>query len=431
MTKQTIQFKKTNVNNNESGGPLELSIETCQFPTKEGSKAVTKIFFVANPNESGRQDLKTTLASANETFQLEYDDEEVEVEKNESGMEMKSSSEPATASVRNKITHKLNADNRELRIFELNLITITPQTESSSGQNTLIISKSKPTENTDNVAGRISSADTGNQGNRESKTNDNNSSETENTSGTGGNGSNNTQTTKNSAISEITTLLNQDPKEDEINNLKDRIAAVIKAKREQKQTDAKLEENLRKANQPTATIDDKKEAITEIDKSEGQQSYEEKKPETAKIKEEIAQNNIVEYQDKVISSIASKLTTNEVKENELDAETQREVKDLRDKKIVEPEKLVAAEMRIAEKIGKKGAEVKVNKLTQQAEEALKSKNTAEIERLKKELLIFISSSNVYNQTQKSKAEELISKLEKASKSNNKNNSSNPNKSEFP
>src|SRR3954452_1061044 len=84
MATQKITFTIKNIN---ESGPLEVSIEKTELITKEGNKEVEKIFFCASPDE--RKDIKNTLESKNsdgtenKTFELEYDDEDLEVEKKE------------------------------------------------------------------------------------------------------------------------------------------------------------------------------------------------------------------------------------------------------------------------------------------------------------------------------------------------------------
>jgi len=101
----------------------------------------------------------------------------------------------------------------------------------------------------------------------------------------------------------------------------------IQAQRKSKQTSQKVDENLHKAQDPNATVQDKKNALDELDKNEGEQAYEEKKEQVKETKKQVAKDNPSEYKSNVIANLNKKLAENGLKESDLDSQTQQEIKD--------------------------------------------------------------------------------------------------------
>jgi hypothetical protein len=241
---------------------------------------------------------------------------------------------------------------------------------------------------------------------------------------------------RDKAIEEINTALNQEPKltnfdlilryqiweekinrmteEAEINSYKDKVLTHIQSQRKNKKVAEEVNENLRKATNPNATIQDKKDALENLDKNEGEQALEDNKEETKQIKQEVAEDNPNEYRDKLIIDLDKKLTANGLKESDLDSETRQELKELKDKQDWKSDQLVETELKIVEKIGKKGAEKKMDNLTYQVETV---KNEGKKEWLKEQLLEIIHSNNVYYLEHKDQAQILLKKLEASSSQN--------------
>ena len=89
---------------------------------------------------------------------------------------------------------------------------------------------------------------------------------------------------------------------------------------------------------------------------------------------------------------------------------------------------MAIETKIKQNIYQKEVEKKITNLTSQVNKLLKSRNKSQLATLKKMLLEFISSSNIYYTTsQKKVAENLLTQLESCSTTNNNqtNSSINP------
>src|SRR5271168_1950426 len=94
-------------------------------------------------------------------------------------------------------------------------------------------------------------------------------------------------------------------------------------------------------------------------------------------------------------------------------------------KLKTPHQLVEIETKITQSIYQKGVQKKVVDLTSRVNQVLKSKSNpkSQIAALKKELLEFISSSNIYYSAQKKEVESLLAKLENHSTINNDQNTS--------
>ena len=221
----------------------------------------------------------------------------------------------------------------------------------------------------------------------------------------------------------------------ELNNLTDiadfqtKLLLHIQNLRQAKREEQRNTENFEKLNNPNATEQEKEEALNDIEKNEGQQSYEKNRDKVEKAKKEMAKRKATEYRNKAFANITAKLTKYGVEENELDNQTKQEIKQLKNGEITEAEKLVEAEMRIIQKIGNKGAEKKITYFIQETEVVLKNKDEAKKENLKIELEEFIHSNNIYYQSQRTQAEALLNRFQNNQNQNNAPLHSSP--SDFP
>jgi len=113
-----------------------------------------------------------------------------------------------------------------------------------------------------------------------------------------------------------------------------------------------------------------------------------------------------------------------------DEEASALLTNLNNKEIVEPTKIVEAELIITDKIEEISSNKKLNTLMDQINQVLNSLNSSKetVNKLKIQLLKFISSDNIYHQTtytkNKTEANLLLSKLENYSDSNTQTDSSN-------
>ncbi|CAI2184859.1 4237_t:CDS:1, partial [Funneliformis geosporum] len=91
----------------------------------------------------------------------------------------------------------------------------------------------------------------------------------------------------------------------------------------------------------------------------------------------------------------------------------------------DPAKLVEIETKITQNIYQKGVKGKVADLTSRVNQVLKSKSNqkSQIAALKKELLEFISSSNVYYSAHQKEIKSLLTKLESLESSENQQTNS--------
>jgi hypothetical protein len=170
-----------------------------------------------------------------------------------------------------------------------------------------------------------------------------------------------------------------------------------------------INSNLQSALQPNATLQDKKEALTKNEQYEGEQSYEDKKEEIKKIKVEIAQDNPADYRNKFLNSLPSKITQYNLSQDELDVETKTEIKKLEHE--TDPNKLVEREVKIIQKIGQQGATKKITTFKKKINKVLDFNNKTKIDELKKQLIEFMKSNNIYYQAKKNEARELLRQLE--------------------
>ena len=242
---------------------------------------------------------------------------------------------------------------------------------------------------------------------------------------------------KHKSITEITSALNQEPfslKNNElssqyqnweaqinqltdiqkITNLQDRILADIQVCRKDKKSFQEVKENLNKAQ--TGNEEEKNQAWENLEKQETEKGYKDNKEKVEKLKREKATENLAKYNEETKVKIEQKLKNSGIKEEELNKENNEEWQKLKSGEIKDPNQLVVAESKIKENIYQKEAEKKVIDLTSKVNEVLKSKSKpkSQIANLKKELLEFISSSNIYYSTHKKVIEGLLAQLENSS-----------------
>ncbi|CAI2200582.1 13458_t:CDS:1, partial [Funneliformis geosporum] len=79
-------------------------------------------------------------------------------------------------------------------------------------------------------------------------------------------------------------------------------------------------------------------------------------------------------------------------------------------------------VKITQKIGQRGATKKITRFEKKIEAALESNDKTEINKLKKQLIEFIKSNNVYYQAKKGEAQQLLKQLESGSTINHSDSS---------
>jgi hypothetical protein len=157
-----------------------------------------------------------------------------------------------------------------------------------------------------------------------------------------------------------------------------------------------------------------------LDKNQGEKAYEDNKEGIKNAKEEKAKENPTEYREEVIKKIEKRIKEGESLST--DEEIKAELDKLKNSQIEDPAKLVETETEIMIKIHQKEVSQKINKLTQRVSEILKLGKKDQIATIKKELLEFISSRNIYYSPHKKVAQELIQQLENYSDNNDRHNS---------
>jgi len=125
-----INFKKKNIS---ESGPLQVEIESLEFSTKKGVKNVENILFcfVGNDREKIKQVLQSKKSDGTEhqLFELEYDDNDLEIETPSASKFASMSARPASYGPAKKTTHKLEESTSTLRIWEPSLVKITVQVD--------------------------------------------------------------------------------------------------------------------------------------------------------------------------------------------------------------------------------------------------------------------------------------------------------------
>ncbi|CAG8758221.1 6872_t:CDS:2, partial [Ambispora leptoticha] len=137
------------------------------------------------------------------------------------------------------------------------------------------------------------------------------------------------------------------------------------------------------------------------------------------------------YRQEAKTKIEQKLQNNGIKTEDLSPENQQALQKLKNGEIKDPNQLVETETKIKQNIYQVEAQKKITDLTSRVQQALKLKNKSHIATLKKELLAFLSSSNIYYASQKQVAENLLAQLENYSTTNHDQNNSATKSNNFP
>jgi hypothetical protein len=375
-----IKFTITKIiNNDRNSGPIEIEINKVDFPTGAGNEKtnITKIFFIGNESMEG-------VFEANKTYQITFDDSEVEDDRNPTMTHSAQAGGFAMGPKPKKLSNNLILEKDEkLRVFYNNKDTLKIAEQNSQGGGS---------------GEETSTEDTGNTGNSQSSGNSSQNEETEGLNDKGNSGTkpegNNSEDTSNS--NQQNDNDNQTPP---ANN---------------QPTQEEIKDNREKLNQ-SAQGNDKEKISDSIEKNEELKDKGVKQSDEDKAAEEAARKKLAEdkekYQRTITKTIKNKLEANGVKKDELSPEAKTNLEKLEGEEIIEPTQVDVAEKVIVEDTYKKAAEKKLTDLENKINQVLKSKNEKEMKKLKQELSQLISNSNY--QSKKSEAEALMKKLENA------------------
>jgi len=213
-----------------------------------------------------------------------------------------------------------------------------------------------------------------------------------------------------------------------ITHLQDRILADIQARRQEKISTQKAKENIDKVK--TGTKEEQKQAWQNLENQETEKGFQNNQEEINNLKKEQAQKDPQEYSQQAQQRIENKLRDNQVQIADLTRDNQQAFQKLKEGQITDPTQLVETENNLKQNIYQVEATKKITDLTTRVQQVLQSKSKSQITILKKELLEFISSGNIYYSAKKKEAENLLEKLE-CFESNPNQSSSTSNSSEVP
>ncbi|CAG8734181.1 1162_t:CDS:2, partial [Ambispora leptoticha] len=143
-----------------------------------------------------------------------------------------------------------------------------------------------------------------------------------------------------------------------------------------------------------------KKVAQELEKQETEKGFQDNQAQINNLKKEKATADPHKYRQEAKTKIEQKLQANGIKVEDLSPENQQELKRLKSGEITDPDQLVATETKIKQNIYQAEAKKKITDFTSRVQQALKLKNKSHIATLKKELLAFLSSSNIYYASQK-------------------------------
>ncbi|CFW92883.1 protein of unknown function [endosymbiont DhMRE of Dentiscutata heterogama] len=261
----------------------------------------------------------------------------------------------------------------------------------------------------------------------------------------------NHEQTKTDAIQKINETLNQEPKIlsselgsdyanweakinsfskiDEINNFRDKVLANIRSKRQNKEKESKLNEEIKNAQNKSG--EDLEKELEKMEENEGSEAYKKKEEEIKKLNEKLAQENPELYRQKVINVLTRKMEKWEIDESELSVELKEEWNKLKSGENINTTQVDEINQKLTQFVGSTGAEKSLTKLLNQAQVALKSGQKTEIDKAKNDLLDFLKSTNVYEKNVVSARESDIEKMIKDLENYSSQNAGSPSKQDFP
>ncbi|KLL04638.1 MAG: hypothetical protein MRERV_15c002 [Mycoplasmataceae bacterium RV_VA103A] len=256
---------------------------------------------------------------------------------------------------------------------------------------------------------------------------------------------------KTDAIQKINEALNQEPKilsselapdyqnweakinsfskVDEINNFRDKVLADIRSKRQSKEKESKLNEEIQNAQNKSG--EDLKKELEKMEENEGDKSYQKYEEQIKKLNEKLAQENPQLYRQKAINVLTKKMEKWEIDENELSVELKEEWDKLKSGENINTTQVDEINQKLTQFVGSTGAEKTLAKLLTQAQTALKSGQKTEIEKAKNDLLDFLKSTNVYEKNVASARESDVEKMIKDLENYSSQKTGSPSKQGFP
>lgn len=229
-------------------------------------------------------------------------------------------------------------------------------------------------------------------------------------------------------INSIKTALNQEPKltnsdlsnsnwEDLINatddktkidNIKNQLFLDITVKRKAKKEGENIANNLETEGKDAEQL---KKQLEEVEKAQGQQSYEDNQAGIDNLKNELAEKvSEEEYNQIITNTVNNSMIKYNIKEDELDLETKKNWQKLKNREIKDKDQVNKMEKLITKKVGEEGSKKKLSKILQEAQQSLKLDDKNKIKAVRNKLYSFLVSTDIYEKSLFSQREKEIQKV---------------------
>jgi hypothetical protein len=181
--------------------------------------------------------------------------------------------------------------------------------------------------------------------------------------------------------------------------------ADIVAKRKAKKEAENIVNNLETEGKDAEQL---KKQLEEVEKSKGQQSYEDNQSGIDNLKDELSKKvSGEEYCQIIVNTIEKNMAKYGVKSNELTPEVKKELERLKSGEIKDKNQINEIEKKVAKNVGEKGSEKKLNLILIESMEALNSGKKDKIKKAKDKLNNFLFTTDIYEKALLSQKENDI------------------------
>ena len=179
------------------------------------------------------------------------------------------------------------------------------------------------------------------------------------------------------------------------------IVAKRKAKKEAENIVSNLETEGKNAEQL-------KKQLEEVEKSKGQQSYEDNQSGIDNLKDELSKKvSEEEYCQIIVNAIEKNMAKYDIKPNELSTEVKKELERLKNGEIKDKNQINEIEKKVAKNVGEEGSKKKLNLILIESMEALNSGQKNKIKKAKDKLNNFLFTTDIYEKALLSQKENDI------------------------
>ncbi|CAG8551269.1 388_t:CDS:1 [Paraglomus brasilianum] len=181
--------------------------------------------------------------------------------------------------------------------------------------------------------------------------------------------------------------------------------ADIVAKRKAKKEAENIVNNLETESKNAEQL---KKQLEEVEKSKGQQSYEDNQSGIDNLKDELSKKvSQEEYCQIIVNTIEKNMAKYDVKSNELTPEVRKELERLKSGEIKDKNQINEIEKKVAKNVGEKGSKKKLNLILIESMEALNSGKKDKIKKAKDKLNNFLFTTDIYEKALLSQKENDI------------------------